>query len=226
MAPSPQRSYAATAAVAWISGGLAYLTLEAVAAEAFRPTYSYAHNFISDLGVPSGSDSPLAWLMNTAFCVQGTFFLVGAILTVRAFDTRKARLFLTLAAANAAGNILIAIFHSGPAAQADGTARVHAIGALLAIVGGNAAILAGSSFISEPAWYRRVSAGLGVLGLLSFIVFVIELRTAAVHLLPAAVWERCSVYPITAWQIFTAAWLLSRVFSPRPILSRARARRA
>ena len=208
MAPSRRRAYAVSAAVAWISGGLAYLILEAVAAEAFRPHYSYTHNFISDLGAIS-FESPLAWLMNTAFCVQGTFFLAGAILSVRAFETRKAWLFLTLAAANAVGNILIAVFHSGT-------------GALLAIVGGNAAILAGSSVISGPAWYRRVSAGLGVMGLLSFVMFMIELRTAAVHLVPPAVWERCSVYPITAWQIFTAAWLLIR----RPILSRARARRA
>jgi hypothetical membrane protein len=209
MAPSRRRSYAVSAAVAWISGGLAYLILEAVAAEAFRPHYSYTHNFTSDLGVTS-FESPLAWLMNTAFCLQGTFFLAGAILSVRAFETRKAWLFLTLAAANAVGNILIAIFHSGPAARADGTAWVHATGAVLAIAGGNAAILASSSVISGSLGYRRVSAGLGVLGLLSFTMFVIESTTPAVHLVPSAVWERCSVYPITAWQIFTAAWLLIR----------------
>jgi hypothetical membrane protein len=200
MAPSRRRSYAVGAAVAWISAGLAYVILEAVAAAVFRPHYSYTHNLISDLG----ATSPHAWLMNTAFCLQGTLFLVGAILTVRALDTRKAWLFLALAAANAVGNILIAFFHSG----STGTAGVHATGAVLAIVGGNAAILAGSSNISGPAWYRRVSAGLGVLGLLSFTVFVVELTTTAAHLAPPAVWERCSVYPITTWQVLTAAWLL------------------
>ena len=84
-----------SAAVAWTSAGLAYLTLEAVAAAAFRPHYSYARNFISDLGIPS-DDSPLAWLMNTAFCVQGSLFLVGAILTVRAVAPRKAGCFSLL----------------------------------------------------------------------------------------------------------------------------------
>src|SRR6202020_3547923 len=63
-----------SAGVAWLSAGLAYLTLEGIAAAAFRPHYSYAHNFISDLGIPSAS-SPLAWLMNTAFGVQGTLLL-------------------------------------------------------------------------------------------------------------------------------------------------------
>ena len=194
-----------SAAVAWLSAGLAYLTLEAIAAAAFRPRYSYAHNFISDLGIPS-DDSPLAWLMNTAFCVQGTLFLVGAILTVRAVEARKAGLFLTLAAANAVGNLLIAAFHSGPASHANGTAWVHAIGAVLAIVGGNAAILAGSRIVS--GWHRKVSVALGAFGLLSFALFVIELKASSS--LPLGVLERCSVYSITAWQLFTAAWLLSR----------------
>ena len=200
-----RRSYAVGAAVAWTSAGLAYLTLEAVAAAAFRPRYSYARNLISDLGIPS-SDSPLAWLMNTAFGVQGTLFLVGAILTVRAVAPRKAGLFVTLAAANAAGNLLIAAFHSGPAARAEGTAWVHAIGAVLAIVGGNAAILAGSRIVS--GWHRKVSIVLGTFGLLSFVLFVIELKASSA--LPLGVWERCSVYSITAWQLLTAAWLLSR----------------
>ena len=187
--------------MAWFSAGLAYLALEAIAAAAFRPRYSYARNLISDLGIPSDK-SPLAWLMNTAFCVQGTMFLVGAILAVRALEARKAGLFLTLAAANAVGNLLIATFHSGPSA----TAWVHAVGAVSAIVGGNAAILAGSRITS--GWYRRVSVALGSFGLFSFVLFVIELKASSV--LPLAVCERCSVYSITAWQLFTAAWLVSR----------------
>jgi hypothetical membrane protein len=194
-----------SAAFAWLSAGFAYLTLEAVAAAAFRPHYSYTDDLISDLGIPS-DDSPLAWLMNTAFGVQGSLFLVGAILTVRAIAPRKAGLFVTLAAANAVGNLLIAAFHSGPAARAEGTAWVHAIGAVLAIVGGNAAILAGSRIVS--GWHRKVSVALGAFGLLSFVLFVIELKASSA--LPLGVWERCSVYSITAWQLFAAAWLVSR----------------
>jgi hypothetical membrane protein len=194
-----------SAGVAWLSAGLAYLTLEGIAAAAFRPRYSYARNFISDLGIPS-HDSPLAWLMNTAFCVQGTLFLVGAILTVRAVEARKAGLFVTLAAANAVGNLLIAAVHSGPASHANGTAWLHVIGAVVAIAGGNAAILAGSRIVS--GWHRKVSVALGAFGLLSFALFVIELK--APSSLPLGILERCSVYSITAWELLTAAWLLSR----------------
>ena len=187
-------------AVAWLSAGLSYLTLEAVAAAAF-PHYSYAQNFISDLGA---APSPRAWLMNAAFCVQGTLFLVGAVFLVGAFEKRSARLFLTLATANMLGNLLIAIFHSGPSP----TAWVHATGAVLAIVGGNAAILAGSSLIGR--WHRAASLALGAFGLLSFLFFVIALKNEA----PPAVWERSSVYSITAWELFTGAWVLSRPPTP------------
>lgn len=211
MVTKRRRAYAVGASVAWFSAGLAYVTLEAVAAAAFQPHYSYARNFISDLGKPD--DSPLAWLMNTAFCVQGTLFLVGAIFAVRALAAGKAGLFLTLAAANAVGNLLIAAFHSGPSA----TAWVHAVGAVLAIVGGNAAILAGSSILG--GWHRKVSVGLGASGLLSFVLFLIETRASSV--LPLGVWERCSVYSITWWQLLTAVWLVSR----RPTLYPCRARR-
>ncbi|WP_428342337.1 DUF998 domain-containing protein [Mycobacterium sp.] len=184
------------AAVAWLSAGLSYLTLEAVAAGAFQPTYSYAHNFISDLGVPL--HSPLAWLMNTAFAVQGTLFLAGAILS------RGPRPFLAFAAANAVGNVLIALFHSGSAA--------HAVGAVLAIVGGNAAILAASSMIGGR--HRGVSLTLGGFGLVSFAVFVFALQNPGLG--PLGVWERCSVYSITAWELVTGGWLLSRRPTPSP----------
>jgi hypothetical protein len=49
-----------------------------------------------------------------------------------------------------------------------------------------------------------------VLGLLSFMLFVIGLKIAAINVLPPAVWERCSVYSIIAWQMFTGAYLLTR----------------
>lgn len=217
--PNRRRLFAASAAAVWIAAGLGYILLEAIAAAGFRHHYSYAHNLISDLGVTSRGmfqgrtiDSPLAYLMNTAFYLQGSLFLVGALLMVRAFENRRGALFLTLAATNAVGNFLVATVHSGPIAQADGTTWVHDTGALLAIVGGNAAILAGSSIVRNVSapWYRGVSVGLAVLGLLSFMLLVIGLKIAAINVLPPAVCERCSVYSIIAWQMFTAAHLLVR----------------
>jgi hypothetical protein len=156
-------------------------------------------------------DSKLAYLMNTAFYLQGTMFLIGAILVVRAVESRKAGLFLTLAAANAVGNILVGAVHSGPMAKVDGTAWLHDMGAALAIGGGNIAILAGSAIVRNAGAgqrYRAISVMIGMLGLLSFAMLVINSTTGATSLLPEGVWERGSVYSIIVWQMCTAAYLM------------------
>jgi hypothetical membrane protein len=205
-----RRLWATGAAAAWLVAALGYLIMEAVAV-AGRPDYSYGRNFISDLGVPSAS--PLAWVMNTAFCLQGTFFLLGAALIAVAFGSRQAGMFLVFAAMNAVGNITVAAVHSGPIAHADGTIWLHETGALLAIVGGNAAIMAGAFVVGRldgPRWYRRLSVGIGALGLFSFLMLVLEMKGAPPHAPPPAVWERASVYSIIAGQMITAAHLLIR----------------
>ncbi len=215
---SRRRLFAVSGAAIWITAGVGYLTLEAVAAVGFQPSYSYVRDYISDLGVTSRGvlpgrmiDSPLAYLMNTAFYLQGIFFLVGAVLVVRAAASQKAGLFLTLAAVNAVGNILVGTFHAGPIAESDGTVWVHRAGAVLAIVGGNMAILAGSAIVRSAGaaqWYRVASLGFAAVGLLSFLMLIIDSRTGAVNVLPDGVWERGSVYSIILWQMFTAAYLV------------------
>jgi len=156
-------------------------------------------------------DSQLAYLMNTAFYLQGTLFLIGAVLVVRVVESRKAGLFLTLAAANAVGNILVGAVHGGPVAKVDGTAWLHDMGAALAIGGGNIAILAGSAIVRNAGAgqrYRAISVVIGVLGLLSFAMLVINSTTGVTSLLPEGVWERGSVYSIIVWQMYTAVYLM------------------
>jgi hypothetical protein len=205
--------------VLWITAGGAYLVLEAVAAAHFRPHYSYA-DYISDLGVTRAgmlhgrmAESPLAHLMNTAFYVQGTFFLLGAILVVYAVRPRRAGLFIAFAALNAVGNILVGTVHTGPTAEVGGTPWLHGAGAVGAIVGGNLAILAWTALARKAGaaqWYRATSLGLAAVGLLSFTMFVIGSVTAAGHLLPDGVWERGSVYSIIVWQMLTGGYLIRR----------------
>ncbi|WP_193047227.1 DUF998 domain-containing protein [Mycolicibacterium baixiangningiae] len=188
MTPRPR-----AAASAWILGAAAYLTAEASAAAAFRPTYSYARDYISDLGVPG---QPLAALMNVAFAAQGCLFLLGAVL---AAGRRHHRPLLAFAAANAVGNLLVATVHAGDGA-------LHLVGAALAIAGGNAAAIAGAS-LHPGARYRLVSRLLGVAGLVSLTALVVQ-AWAGVEVLPAPVWERASVYPILAWQLCAATAML------------------
>jgi hypothetical membrane protein len=201
----------ARGATLWVVAAVSYLVLEAVAAAAFEPAYSYARNYISDLGLPSGTlvhghpiYSPRAYLMHAAFCVQGILFLLGASLMVGAPDNRRARVFLGIVAANAVGNVVIGTVHSGTA---------HVAGAVLAIVGGNAAILTGPGAIGLFAGrrrYRLTSKAIGGLGLSCLAILMINSATATTFLLPDGAWERGSVYSITVWQLLTAACLLTR----------------
>lgn len=136
------------ASVVWLVAGVVYFVLEAVAATAFVPSYSYAHNYISDLGVDvpgelSGRpiDSPLAFVMNVNFAAHGLLFLIAAVLIVRTATGALRYLFLGLAAVHAVGMVMIATVHGSAQAIADGTFVVHSTGAALAIFGANAAII-------------------------------------------------------------------------------------
>ncbi|MDB5018618.1 MAG: hypothetical protein JWQ84_3450, partial [Mucilaginibacter sp.] len=66
-----------------------YLLAEAVTALAWKnPVYNYAHNFISDLGVSGPAvqfqgrmiNSPIYWLMNTGFIIEGILAVMAAFL--------------------------------------------------------------------------------------------------------------------------------------------------
>lgn len=186
----------------WAVAGVAYLGLEAVAAAGY-PGYRYATNFISDLGRP---DSPLSHLMNTAFAVQGTLFLAAAVALARVNRGRSSGLFVACAAANAVGNVVVATVPSGSA----GIAWVHVSAAAVAIVGGNAAILAGHRMVSESRWYRLTSVGIAALGFLAFGLLAVAAVTASTVVLPGAVWERTCVYTIIGWQLLSAVRLLRR----------------
>lgn len=179
------------AATAWILGAAAYLTAEAVTAAAHRPSYSYVHDYISELGVPG---HPLAALMNVAFAVQGVLFLSGAVLV----SESPHRMLTAFAVANAVGNILVGTVPAGGGA-------LHVVGAALAIGGGNAAALAGGS-LRPRLTFRLFSRVIGGFGLASLGALGVQTWTG-IEMLPDPVWERASVYPILTWQVCAAVAL-------------------
>ena len=169
--------------------------------------YSYAADYISELGVPGAT--PLAVVMNLGFWLQGILFLIGAVLAIRASATGSRRLFIVLVATSALGDVLVATFHGDAlAAGNNNAAALHWFGSLMAILGGNAAIIAGSSVVAglvKVRWYRPVSIFLAVVGILS-LLFVGH----AVGQLNPGLWERGAVYSIFMWQILSAALLIVR----------------
>ncbi|WP_229052341.1 DUF998 domain-containing protein [Aeromicrobium sp. Leaf350] len=208
---STSRPLPVAAAWCWIAAGLVYLGTEAVSAVAF-PGYSYATNYISDLGIPevgtSGGrpiDSPLAWVMNTGFVLHGLLFAAAGVLVAAKRGTTVWRLVALLAVVHGVGNVLVGVVHSG-----DGP--LHGIGAAMAIVGGDlAAITAGLAVRAKTS--RRLGAAfvaLGVVGIVSVVALVLDSGSSSVDLLPDGVWERLAVYTITAFELTLGATILAR----------------
>lgn len=192
---------------------LQWLIIEAVAAAAWtQPPYSYATNYISDLGVPDcGTEfqgraicSPLHGWMNASFMAEGLLFGLGVLLLSRLVAGRARRVVVALAVAHAVGFVLVGLFHgsqSGP----DAGLFIHVAAAGVGIVCANTlAILAGSlRRLGLPAGYRRFSVAVGVLGLLS--EGLVNLSTST-----AGLFERGGVYSWLLWGVVTGGLLLAR----------------
>jgi hypothetical membrane protein len=197
-------------AVLLIAAALIFLGFEALAAAAM-PRYSYAEHYISVLGVPDFS--PRAYLMNTAFYAQAALFFAGAVVAVSAVRGRwTGGLFVVLTALNAAGNVLVGVVHGGSPLWMDGHKWLHGLGAILAMFGGNAAIIVGTFVIGRAVvarWYRPVGVLIGVAGIAIFASLQ-SYNDWAIDYAPIGVVERACVYTIMLWQILTGVVLLIR----------------
>ncbi|WP_460720041.1 DUF998 domain-containing protein [Nocardia heshunensis] len=195
-----------------VLAGLQYLVLEYVTARAWRgPGYSYAVNFISDLGNPVAGDvfdgraidSPLHTVMNTAFIGQGVLFIAAALLL--ATRKRRERWLFGFVLAHGFGVILVGFFHESAANQHNGVLVVHGIAAAVAIVSGNVvAILVGTRRDVSP-WLRRTSLALGALGLVSFVLLQAD---RPLYHAAGGIPERGAVYTILAFEILLGTALL------------------
>ena len=137
-----------------------YLVCQAVAAARY-PGYSYIDDYISDPGVYA--------IMNIGFTVHGALFLLGAIVVSRACrDVGAAGWgFVLAAAANAIGNALVGAFRSGD--------HWHVLGAGLAIVGGNVAVvIAGIGSRRASRRYSSASIVIGAVGLACLTALIID----------------------------------------------------
>lgn len=203
---------ARAAAVVWLVGAAVYLVSEAIAAARF-PGYSYIADYISVLGA--------AAVMNIgAFMLHGLLFFVGAIIILRCCPTLGwgGWCFVLTAAANAIGNVLVGTFRSGAPLTAD-EVNWHAIGAGMAIVGGNTAvIIAGfaSRRIGAPRRYRLASVAIGVVGIACLLTLIIDGANGS-RLLPVGLVERGSVYSIIVWEIMTGVSILCQGWAARKV---------
>ncbi len=198
-----------------------YFVAEAVAAAAWRdPTYSYAQNYISDLGAlhcarteAENACSPLAAVMNGGFVLAGVLCLIAAWLLTPLVRPGVWRwVVAALAIAHGLGSIGVGLAPSTPGL---GTPTPHLLAAYAAILGGNTMLVA-AGFAGRgagaPRWYGAASVGLGVLGLAAGATLVGSRGW------PPGLLERMAVDPITVWEVMTgfaiAAWARGRSREP------------
>jgi hypothetical membrane protein len=213
--PRPQRL---AAGAIWIAAGVFYLLAEIVAAQRFAPPYSFAWNFISDLGVTdcgiviAGRQlcSPLHGLMNAAFIMEGISLLAGALLLLKPLSSKKHG-FIYCAGAFAAGMTLVGLFPGSFDQLKNGTGIFHVLGGVLGIFGGNIALLLSpiAEDLHAPSAIRAFSKIAPVLGLAAAVILLIAQIKQTVFVFPPGIWERIGVDAIVLWEIVLGAWLLA-----------------
>lgn len=186
-----------------------YLVAEALTAAAWSPIgYSYAHNYISDLGVPECVRldrvvcSPLWFVMDASFVIEGIITLAALVLLARVIPRRWRVPVVALGLVYCVGIVIVGVFPGSTAEVIGGSAfraTMHSLGALLAILGGNLwSIAAGAAFLRRWRGWALCSIGLGVFGIAAGIA-----STQTDLGLGVGGIERLAVYPIILWLILT-----------------------
>jgi len=209
--------YSRLSGLLFLAAGTSLLILEAVVASAF-PGYSYATNYVSDLGVPEVGtfegrpiDSPLAALMNFAFVLQGILMLSATVVLARGMRTGSARwVLVALAAVFAIGFITIAVFHGSEQAEANGTVNLHFLGGGLLAAAGNAIlIVAGfaAAKFDAPTPARVTSIVLGLVGIFALVLLVLQ-KDGTIDIMGEGALERGALYSILLWEILVGGLLV------------------
>jgi len=208
-----------------LMGGLVYLLAleyffaEQVAAAAWgTPSYSWASNYISDLGITSCSAtvcSPRHVVMNLGFVTLGVVVGLGSwLLRNQLFSGRTGRLALCLMSLSGVGDVLVGLFPGSVEGVASGSQMMHTLGAGLAITCGNAGILlSGVSLWPRDRFLAGYSTVSGVVGLAALAFFVGDAPLVAEIGVGAI--ERIAADPIVIWMVVLGAWSLSRAVRER-----------
>lgn len=121
-------SWPLVGAVVLVVNAVQWVVAEAVGVGAWTvPPYSYATNYISDLGVPDCGTrfqgraicSPLHALVNASFVTEGVLFAAGVVLLSGLVTGRARRVVVVLALLHGVGMVLVGLFHgsaNGPGA--------------------------------------------------------------------------------------------------------------
>lgn len=188
------------AGIVFILGSLYYLLAEAISAFSFNDllTNTYLFHTISELGIPN-INSPLAFLMNSAFVIIGLTFILGNFYKLKDFIIKNKVIFYILTIVSAIGVIIVAMIHAGNPV----TDGYHSLGAIMAILGGNILLIIISRSMDKFETYQKITLALGIIGLIAFWVMFFNMES-----LYMPIFERLSVYTLIIWSFISGVYLL------------------
>ena len=188
------------AGIAFLIGSLYYIIAEAISATYFNASIfnTYIFHTISELGIPNGN-SPLFFLMNSAFILIGLTLLFGSFYKFKDCLVKNRKFCYVFTFITALGVIIVGLIHGGNPL----TSGYHTLGAVMAILGGNVLLVLVSRSMEEFGGYQKVTLILGIIGLIAFWIMFFSITSIYMP-----VFERLSVYTLILWSFLTGIYLL------------------
>lgn len=184
-----------------------YFVVQVVVATAWPRMYDLKTNLISDLGAVATCGpfdgryvcSPLADLMNLSFMVFGVTIAAGAALIYREFKrTNVSKTAFVLMAISGLGTVMVGAFPE------DTMPVLHQVGAVLALLFGNVAIvLLAASLRGIRTGFRIYTYASGVISIVAFVLFISGINFG----LGDGGMERVISYPFTIWMMLFGAYM-------------------
>ena len=194
---------AKVAGIIFLIGSLYYLIAEAISATFFNASLvnTYLFNTISALGIPN-SDSPIFWLMNSAFILIGLTLIFGNFYKFEDFIVKNRTVFYIFTLITSLGVIIVGLIHGGNPL----TSGYHTLGAVMAILGGNILLVLIARSMDEFENYQKITLVLGIIGLIAFWIMFFNVESFYMPIL-----ERLSVYTLILWSFITGVFLVKKV---------------
>ena len=188
------------AGIVFIIGSLYYIIAEAVSATFFKASIfeTYIFHTISELGIPN-PNSPLFWLMNSAFILVGLTLLFASFYRFKDFIIKNKIIYYIFSVITALGVIIVGLIHGGNPL----TSGYHTLGAVMAILGGNILLILVSRSTDEFEAYQKITLILGIFGVMVFWIMFFSMGSIYIP-----VYERLSVYTLIIWSFLTGVYLL------------------
>ena len=173
---------------------------EAISAFSFNDTLvnTYLFHTISELGIPN-INSPLSFLMNSAFIIIGLTFIFCNFYKFKDFIIKNKTVFYILTLIAAIGVIIVALIHAGNPV----TDGYHSLGAIMAILGGNLLLIIVSRSMDKFETYQKITLILGCIGVFAFWIMFFNMGSIYMP-----VFERLSVYTLIIWSFISGIYLL------------------